>query len=200
MSIKFIPPPLFHNKLLPYSYPSDASVPRPRLSPYLERLLYNESDDSTLKNSYPWWVEFKLRRCEVLPAEDLARHHVFFNSLVLAGKIKIDTVVLLPDIMCNFLEILFRETDAGDLKARWGHDYGLIRNYYDFLQYRIRMRDFVFKQNKLVSQREVSPECRELLGLIVPVPLFMEAASALNTAALQSSNFTPLCFEAEKAA
>ena len=198
MTTKYRPPDPFPDEILPYSYPSDASVPRPRLSPYLERLLYNELDDRTMKNSHAWLVEFRLRRCGVLPAEDVARHHIFFNSLVLAGKIKFDTVVLLPDIMCSFLEDLFRETDAKDLKARWGQDYGLIRNYYDFLQYRVRMRDFVFKQHNM-NAYEVSPECRTLLGLLAPVSVPCPPELALNTAARQPAYVIPFTLDLARA-
>lgn len=192
----------FSEELLPYSYPSDPRVPRPKLLPHLEQLLYDDLEDRSTKNSHPWLVEFRLRRGEVLPAEDVVRHHIFFNSLIISGKINLRTVVLLPDIMCAFLEELFRETDARDLKARWGQEYVLIRNYFDFLQYRLRIRDFVFKQHKIATQREISPECRALLGLLAPVlvPPVMDAASALNMAVLKSSNFAPLRFEAEKAA
>ena len=193
----------FPDEILPFHYPQDSSVPRPRLLPRLEKFLYDDSQDRTMKNEHPWWVEFQLRRCELLPAEDVVRHMIFANRLIMTGKTSRGPVPLqLPDIMSAFLEELIAETSAAELKFRWGQRYKLIRNYIDFIQYRLSARDIVFKRHKIGIQHGLSAECRTLVGLLAPVPAEPAMAAALmaNTTDKHISNVVPLTFEAERAA
>lgn len=193
----------FPDQILPFHYPQDPSVPKPRLLPRLEKLLYDDSQDRTMKNSHPWWVEFQLRRCGVLPEEDVVRHMIFTNKLIMADKLNRGPIPLqLPDVMSAFLEELIAGTSAVELKSRWGQHYTLIRNYFDFIQYRLRARDIVFKRHNVGIQHGLSAECRTLVGLLAPVPAEPAMAAALmaNTTDKHISNVVPLTFEAERAA
>lgn len=161
-------------------YPILEDVPRPRLDPDLERILYNNDIDRTSKNSLPGdtvrWIRSNL------PNEELLAFGLYLSVkmpiLIEQEKSRHpwDPMPQPPEIVHTFLKMLIEKTDRKELKRRWADRYKGIMDRYHFLTYRILMRNIVCARMKQKFKDEQNGQlnqntCQELSSLLLPADL-----------------------------
>ncbi len=140
----------FPDRLLPHHYPTidDPALPRPKLSPDLEKYFYGEQDRTNL-NSLPWYAERALR--ELLPPEDQLSYAIKLRKKAAVADCSGSgggPTELLPDLMHTFLVDMIMDSGRLELKKRWGAEkYRKIMNLFKYLDWRICMRRKVFRDH-----------------------------------------------------
>ncbi|MEI7818342.1 MAG: hypothetical protein WCI45_14245 [Desulfuromonadales bacterium] len=126
-------------------YPILEEVPRPKLAPDLEQRFYYKEYNRSDKNSLPWFAAMWLT--SNLPVEELIGFtkylQVILPDLIEKDKTRdpSDPMPQTPELIHAFLKILIEKTSQKTLKRRWGKKYDKIMDRYNFIGYRVEMRN-----------------------------------------------------------